>query len=208
MRQQETVRDPIEKTTNLGVRGSNPFGRASDFNGLECFAQPAKFGQLPYSSHGSGAERPCLLESGVRAPLQYRCSKPQKIGSCFARRSQSNTVQISLFLDRKPNSIGWNILPWCEARLVRVQVFNAASRSRQAKELRFRRWHRADQHGDPGVEQGHRRRLALHSAGQAAVGRVYRELQRALTRRMPERDAVLDARRGSRRPCALAPRLQ
>jgi hypothetical protein len=97
MRQQETVRDPIEKTTNLGVRGSNPFGRASDFNGLECFAQPAKFGQLPNSSHGSGAERPCLLESGVRAPLQYRCSKPQKIGSCFARRSQPNTVQITLF---------------------------------------------------------------------------------------------------------------
>jgi transposase InsO family protein len=77
----------------------------------------------------------------------------------------------------------------------------------------------ADQHGDPDVEQGERRRLALHSAGQAATERARGELHQpaqdeclneTLFASLPQVRAVLDAWRadynGVRSHSALANR--
>ncbi len=82
------------------------------------------------------------------------------------------------------------------------------ARRRPPENLRLRQRHRAHQHGDPELEQGQRRRLALHPARQAAAERVRRELHRAAARRMLERDAVLVARRSARAAGGMARRLQ
>lgn len=61
---------------------------------------------------------------------------------------------------------------------------------------------------DPEVEQGGGCRPALHSPRKTAAERVRREFQRPLTRRVPERNAVLVAQRGPGAACGLAWGLQ
>jgi hypothetical protein len=71
-----------------------------------------------------------------------------------------------------------------------------------------RQWHGTDVAGDVALAVGNGCRLALHSAGQAATERLHRELQRAAQRRVPERDAVLDASRSPADHQSMAARLQ
>ena len=95
-------------------------------------------------------------------------------------------------------------LAWSPTRRSRACAWHAnssaSSPARQAADDdRLRQWHRTDQHGDPGLAQERRCRLALHRAGQAAAERLHRELQRHASATSAERDAVLVARRGPHR---------
>ena len=79
---------------------------------------------------------------------------------------------------------------------------------RQTRRHRQRQRHRDDQPGHPGMDQPHRRRLALHRPRQAAAERLRRELQRPPAGRVPQRGGLRQPRRGPHRHRALAARLQ
>ena len=80
--------------------------------------------------------------------------------------------------------------------------------ARQACDDRQRQRHGDDPPGHAGMDQPHRRRLALHRAGQAAAERLRRELQRQAARRVLERGGHRQPGRGPHRDRALAARLQ